>query len=124
MSLLASCASCSGFLPPTAARCPHCDAGGAGRVLRVGRALFNAAAGGAVAATLMACYGGAPPPETPPTERCIEGSVDEDHDMSCTPQDCNDRDKSVNPFAADIEGDGVDQNCDGVDGVAGAAPGP
>lgn len=32
--------------------------------------------------------------------------------------DCNDTDNLVNPVAADSEGNGVDENCDGVDGNA------
>jgi hypothetical protein len=31
---------------------------------------------------------------------------------------CNDNDAAVNPLADDPEGDGIDQNCDGVDGIA------
>ena len=32
--------------------------------------------------------------------------------------DCDDTDASINPAADDPEGDGIDQNCDGVDGNA------
>lgn len=31
--------------------------------------------------------------------------------------DCDDSDPDINPFADDPFGDGIDQNCDGVDGV-------
>jgi len=31
--------------------------------------------------------------------------------------DCNDNDSSINPAAQDTVGDGIDQNCDGLDGV-------
>ncbi len=32
--------------------------------------------------------------------------------------DCNDRDSTVNPWAWDARGDGVDSDCDGLDGMA------
>lgn len=33
-------------------------------------------------------------------------------------RDCNDADASIHPSAGDSAGDGIDQNCDGVDGMA------
>lgn len=32
--------------------------------------------------------------------------------------DCNDADSTINPIAGDNAGDGIDSNCDGVDGIA------
>lgn len=127
---LASCSLCSGFLPHGATCCPHCDAllsaTGPSRARRLGRAIVNVATGGAIAATLMACYGGAPsnyPPPEPPPGRCDSGT-DSDRDGVCTPLDCNDSDATVSPAAADTAGDGIDQNCDGADGTAPVQPQP
>lgn len=71
--------------------------------------------------TLMACYG------LPP---CKE-AVDNDHDgfSVCldggrldAPADCNDSNPSIHPNAADPVGDGIDQDCDGVDGTRSKNP--
>jgi len=48
-----------------------------------------------------------------------ESEVDNDGDGADAASDCNDHDASVYPGAADLLGDGADQNCDGVDGVDG-----
>lgn len=92
---LASCDSCDGFVPVASTRCPNCDAAqprtGRGLLARAGQAL----AGGAVAVTLMACYGApaqhqlAPPPTVDPS--CAEpGSVDPDGDGICEPAAASD----------------------------------
>lgn len=62
MTTLAICASCGGFIPRAASTCPHCNATTPRPLferLRIG-ALGGAFGGGAIALTLMACYG-APP---------------------------------------------------------------
>ncbi|MBZ0238133.1 MAG: putative metal-binding motif-containing protein, partial [Deltaproteobacteria bacterium] len=80
-----------------------------GRVRAVGRVL---AAGGALV-TLMACYGMVARPGSPYDASC---QSDNDRDTVCAPRDCDDARADVFPGAADPDEDGVDQNCDGVDG--------
>ena len=41
---------------------------------------------------------------------------DQDHDGVPAEEDCNDEDATISPLAQDSSIDGVDQNCDGVDG--------
>jgi hypothetical protein len=46
------------------------------------------------------------------------GPSDEDRDgFSAEDGDCNDVNPAINPSATDLVGDGVDQNCDGLDGM-------
>jgi hypothetical protein len=97
------CSSCGGFVPEAAARCPHCT--------RLPRFLVKLA-GACSMLTLMACYGAMMPPQELKTPGC----EDQDGDGSCAPSDCNDQDPNIYPGSPDDDGDGVDQNCDGVDG--------
>ena len=47
-----------------------------------------------------------------------QGAVDADGDgYSVADGDCDDNDSSIHPSATDIPGDGVDQNCDGMDAI-------
>jgi hypothetical protein len=43
--------------------------------------------------------------------------VDADGDGVSSWYDCDDGDRSVNPFALDVPGDGIDQDCDGIDAL-------
>ena len=62
---LEKCSACNGFVPQAASACPHCSTKRISRLGAVGLVLGS----GAVAFTLMACYGAAPAdmrePKTP-----------------------------------------------------------
>ena len=49
---------------------------------------------------------------------CVPTLLDADGDCYDKLSDCDDTDAEINPGASDLPGDGVDQNCDGVDGLA------
>ncbi len=106
-SELDRCGACGGFAPAGRTACLHCDAP-LSRLGQLGRVLATIAGGGMFMVTLMACYGR-------PHQKGCDG-VNEDGDYSCLPEDCNDKDSTVHPGTQDLEGDGVDKNCDGVDG--------
>lgn len=124
------CSHCDGFVPANQASCPHCDATMYTEEARTSplqsirnmswKQKFAATAGaGALMMTLMACYGGPPPCELVDNDKdgyyvCKEVGLEQ------YSNDCNDNDPSINPAATDTKGDGVDQNCDGVDGVKSA----
>lgn len=131
--MLRSCDRCHGFLPTAETRhCPHCDATIAPS--RAIAALRSAAGLGAAAVTvvsLMACYGMGYVPVRPPEPQ----GADADGDGFSLPNganapgvfDCDDTRADVHPGAEDAADDGVDENCDGVDGMAparGAAGAP
>lgn len=101
MSVLSSCPSCSGFVPPGLGRCPNCGAqasgGGLLRRLKI-LGVTGLLGGSAVALTLMACYG------LPPCEPGDPGCYPPLPDLKVTPADGG--------CAADAGGDlGPDGGC-------------
>lgn len=123
MQTLLDCQSCSGFVPPGAALCPCCGESVAPKAAPISRvtplrAALGLAATGLMAVSLMACYG---------LPMCDSNDkVDNDKDnyfkdvASCyvDEPDCDDTNPNIHPGADDTAGDGIDQNCDGVDGIA------
>ncbi len=68
------CSACTGFLGKNASACPHCGASiDRSRTARLG-AIGGVLGGGALAFTLMACYGVAPPPRPCPdgASNCLD----------------------------------------------------
>jgi hypothetical protein len=64
--------------------------------------------------TLAACYG--VPSEPGPF--CDDRTADRDADGFCGSFDCNESDPTIHAMAEDTVGDGIDQDCDGMDGMA------
>ena len=112
-SPLLTCSACGGLSPASRSVCLHCDeritAPRFSHLRTLGRVL---AAGGALV-TLMACYGMVARRGGMYDAEC---RGDSDQDTVCAPRDCDDSRMDVYPGAADPDQDGIDQNCDGVDG--------
>lgn len=110
---LLTCSACGGLSPASRTTCLHCDARIARARLAHVRAIGRVIAAGGALVTLMACYGMVARPHGPHGADCHS---DSDRDTVCAPRDCDDARADVFPGAADPDLDGVDQNCDGVDG--------
>jgi hypothetical protein len=113
MSRFSTCPSCGGLSPGGPTVCLHCDAPlRAPRFGQVARALGRAVLGTGALVTLMACYG----MMMRRGDQMARCGGDGDRDEVCADQDCDDTRPDVYPGAADPDLDGIDQNCDGVDG--------
>ena len=92
MSSFVMCAHCRGFVPAAAPLCPHCDRSTVAATTGLGRAVktcLKVATGGAVAVTLMACYGGPPhaygPPPQPAEPCATDPNPGQPTDPGCAP---------------------------------------
>jgi Putative metal-binding motif len=109
--MLFTCSHCAGFVPANLATCPHCgteslDVKTNSKLGSFVKGVASVATSGMVAVTLMACYGA---PD-------IESDNDGDGYGAYT-GDCDDYNGAIHPDAMDTAGDGIDQNCDGADGI-------
>jgi len=51
-------------------------------------------------------------------------TIDEDGDGFSLEEDCNDENPDINPGATEIPGNGIDENCDGIDAIVSACTTP
>lgn len=103
------CPSCNRHLRAADASCPFC---GATRALPFGRA-FQAIGGAVTTLVLAACYG-APPGSFDKVEpdTAMDTAVDADDDGFGADVDCDDANAAINPDAAEVCDDEVDNDCD------------
>jgi hypothetical protein len=129
MRTVRPCSNCAAPVTLKMIRCTNCARfNPLGLLARVASTATIVAGGVSVTSTLAACYG-APCANANdssclgnPIPTCEEVSLqpmvdDVDKDGYCLKYDCNEMDPAINAAAKDPRGDGVDQNCDGVDGV-------
>lgn len=125
MQKLEACPDCGGFTVSVDLPCPHCGevpaklqeaslpqwAPGFATRGRLAPRLIQAAIGGSLAMTLMACYGAPHAYMTEPQDP----TSDQDGDGFPMREDCDDFAANIHPGASDAVGDGVDSDCDGTD---------
>ena len=134
MSDLIVCRVCDGFSPVGRTTCLHCDVllAPKGKMRPWVRNALLIVGGASLSMTLAACYGdpcaydgcygpdgaGGRVEDGGVSQFCDDLSSDMDLDGHCGVFDCNENDSDINRSAEDAEGDGIDTNCDDVDGVA------
>ncbi len=128
MADLVICTGCNGFSPPGRKRCLHCGKASATAGVRGKpwfRTVVTIAGGASLSMTLAACYGMPCAGDVCHgvhdmgiSEFCSEPGRDLDLDGHCLAFDCDEDNPEINTSADDPEGDGIDQNCDNIDGVA------
>ena len=107
MPTLIPCASCGEHVLGSSCVCVHCGA----KLRECG--LRSTAAAALMGLSLVGCDKIAPETDYGVAE---SGYVDEDGDgYSADDGDCDDDNASVYPGAPEVDGDGVDSNCDGED---------
>ncbi|MEN0062818.1 MAG: putative metal-binding motif-containing protein [Myxococcota bacterium] len=102
------CETCERHVLPVVQVCPFCT------TLRV--ASWSTAV--VTPIVLSACYGAPPCADDQVTDQDNDGFVVPLPNQACWPAgepDCDDTDATVNPGAAEICGDGIDNNCDGIE---------
>jgi hypothetical protein len=103
-----NCSGCGRHLLESSNLCPFC-----GSSRKALGSLRNKLGVLASAAVLAACYG-APPGDLKYDTSDTGGIMDADADGWILGEDCDDQDAEVNPEAAEVCDDGVDNDCDGA----------
>lgn len=100
------CSSCQRHLRDSASECPFC-----GNKLRsLPERLLSGVAASVTMVVLAACYG---PPVTDKANT-FDSDVDADQDGFFSVDDCDDNNSAVNPGAAEVCDDTLDNDCDGA----------
>jgi hypothetical protein len=126
---LRRCARCEGFLPVAVTACPNCAAAAEGPGLFSRLGLAGAVlGGGAIAFTLMACYGMAPCADgttkcylLPPTDAGPDADAAGDGGAEAGPTDAATEASAPNDAGSDAAGDAVAEDAAGDAAASDAA---